>query len=536
MRIFRLLLTACLAVSVAVSAELPDPAWANLGDPVRSVRDAAVEALASASDKEVEKRALLVLAEKNPLLRSSAVSLLIRLRGVAALKALAPALRDESYTVRATCCAALAALANGDAATNPALIQSLITLSSDKDLRIRMAALAGLGRCVESRDAMQALTSHCRAVPEEEARAAVELLRTAHAKTLLKIFSRQISDGEVRDRVIAANSLAQIGGEDAIKVLLAGASNNGAERMWEVRAAICDALAAIVTTAESSVEKRDRDRVEQVLLAMLSDNKWGTRASAATALGRLGSRAGLGALIENIDGKDNEPYLAIVRLMTGQPFERKGDWLRWAAANRTAAIRPLPEPKSATAMSFYDIPDTTANVVFVLDTSGSMADTGAMLNSPYHQKDREVKSKLKAATDELYKTVVSLEQGTRFNIVFFSTGVALWNDGPVFATWRARARVREHIEVLKAVGATNASGSLEMAIDQYAAETVYFLTDGMPTAGEKDTTRLVEQITLRNNSLNTPARIHTIAFFLAEDQGFLKNLAKGNGGNYALRQ
>ena len=63
------------------------------------------------------------------------------------------------------------------------------------------------------------------------------------------------------------------------------------------------------------------------------------------------------------------------------------------------------------------------------------------------------------------------------------------------------------------------------------ADTIFFLTDGQPTAGRiTDAHQILEEITRRNSVLGV--KIHAVGVSKEQNAGFLLNLAKRNHGQY----
>ncbi len=118
------------------------------------------------------------------------------------------------------------------------------------------------------------------------------------------------------------------------------------------------------------------------------------------------------------------------------------------------------------------------DVILVVDTSGSMEG----------QKMSQVKE---AATFVLD----NLNQGDRFNVIAFSTGVRNFAQGVVPGD--DAGDYRQFIDRLEAVGGTNISGALLEAIAQADRErptTIIFLTDGLATEGITETPLLLESV------------------------------------------
>jgi len=83
-------------------------------------------------------------------------------------------------------------------------------------------------------------------------------------------------------------------------------------------------------------------------------------------------------------------------------------------------------------------------------------------------------------------------------------------------------------------GNTNISLALSAALDQHDVETIFFLTDGMPTEGILIPKEIVKRTTEKNLDRRRPARIFTIAPCIPEAAKFLSNLADWNEGEYKL--
>ncbi len=111
------------------------------------------------------------------------------------------------------------------------------------------------------------------------------------------------------------------------------------------------------------------------------------------------------------------------------------------------------------------------DVVFVLDTSGSMAG-----------------EKMEQARRALEQCVGRLRPEDRFSLVRFSTEAEAFRTGLLAPTAENLAAAREWIAKLEARGGTNIDEALAMALRTERAEgrlcMVFFLTDGLPTVGE----------------------------------------------------
>ncbi len=120
------------------------------------------------------------------------------------------------------------------------------------------------------------------------------------------------------------------------------------------------------------------------------------------------------------------------------------------------------------------------DIVFVLDTSGSMADEGKM-------------DKARAA---LLFGIRGLNDGDRFNVINFAGEEHLMESVLIRADRSGIAKGVEFVEKLKPTGGTNINDSLKAALKQFdssdRAKMLVFLTDGLPTVGESDVDKIIE--------------------------------------------
>src|ERR687889_1751550 len=155
------------------------------------------------------------------------------------------------------------------------------------------------------------------------------------------------------------------------------------------------------------------------------------------------------------------------------------------------------------------------DVIFVLDTSGSMAEAGKM-------------EKARAA---LLFGVRSLRPADRFNVINFAGEEHLMTTGLLQADAEGRAKGEEFIAQLTPVGGTNINGALLAAMQQFdSAERprlLVFLTDGLPTVGETKVERINENVRAAR-----PRGVRLFTFGVGYDvnTALLDKLAADNGG------
>jgi len=120
------------------------------------------------------------------------------------------------------------------------------------------------------------------------------------------------------------------------------------------------------------------------------------------------------------------------------------------------------------------------DIVFVLDTSGSMADEG----------------KMEKARKALLFGVRTLREGDRFNIINFAGEEHLMESKLISANETGKKRGVEFVENLKPTGGTNINDALRAGLRQFDSsdrpKMLVFMTDGLPTVGESDVQKIIK--------------------------------------------
>jgi len=155
------------------------------------------------------------------------------------------------------------------------------------------------------------------------------------------------------------------------------------------------------------------------------------------------------------------------------------------------------------------------DIVFVLDTSGSMADAGKM-------------EKARAA---LLYGIRILRPQDRFNVVSFAGEERLMETRMIPADEQGRKRGEGFAQSLRPVGGTNINQALLVGMRQFEANDrpriLIFMTDGLPTVGETNPTRIVDNA----RSARIPGlRLFTFGVGYDVNTALLDKLAAENGG------
>lgn len=157
------------------------------------------------------------------------------------------------------------------------------------------------------------------------------------------------------------------------------------------------------------------------------------------------------------------------------------------------------------------------DVVFVLDTSGSMAGDGKM---------EQAKAAMKFCVN-------NLDSRDRFNVVAFSTYIRPWRSGLQSATRENVRDAEEFIAQFKAQGGTNIHESLRTALDMLnqtdttRPPVLIFMTDGLPTVGETNNERILAMVKDVNRRR---VRVFDFGVGYYVNTHFLDRLAEQNNG------
>ncbi|MEJ7618923.1 MAG: VIT and VWA domain-containing protein [Pyrinomonadaceae bacterium] len=156
------------------------------------------------------------------------------------------------------------------------------------------------------------------------------------------------------------------------------------------------------------------------------------------------------------------------------------------------------------------------DIVFVLDTSGSMAAAGKM------EKARAV----------MLFGISSLRAEDRFNVISFAGEERLMHTNLIAADAAGKARAEAFVKSLRATGGTNINDSLQAGLKQFGAaddrpKMLIFMTDGLPTVGETNATRIIE-----NARAKKPGGVRLFTFGVGYDvnTALLDKLAADNSG------
>lgn len=155
------------------------------------------------------------------------------------------------------------------------------------------------------------------------------------------------------------------------------------------------------------------------------------------------------------------------------------------------------------------------DIVFVLDTSGSMADEG----------------KMEKARKALLFGIRTLHDGDRFNVINFAGEEHMMERGLIAANADGKKRGEEFVGRLTPNGGTNINDSLIASMKQFEKgdrpKMLVFMTDGLPTVGETNTERIIANL---KSHKNVDVRIFPFGFGYDVNTTLLDRIGSENSG------
>lgn len=155
------------------------------------------------------------------------------------------------------------------------------------------------------------------------------------------------------------------------------------------------------------------------------------------------------------------------------------------------------------------------DIVFVLDTSGSMADEG----------------KMDKARSALLFGIRTLRDGDRFNVINFSGEEHLMERSLIAADAAGRKRGEEFVAKLRPTGGTNINDSLIASAKQFEKsdrpKMLVFMTDGLPTVGETNVEKIIANF---KASRDIELRVFPFGFGYDVNTALLDKLGMENAG------
>jgi len=227
------------------------------------------------------------------------------------------------------------------------------------------------------------------------------------------------------------------------------------------------------------------------LAVLLKDRSWRVRLAAAQACERLREAATVPALIEALDEKPGRVRTRIARSLVAITqadfgFDKKR-WRRWWIHVRENYAPPpirtrTYEGHTTSMIRFHKIPVVSRRLCFVLDASRSMSKPAPGAKG---------ESRWELVVHDLLAVLDHLPKGSRFNVILFRTGIEAWRKRLVAAAPATRHACRTWIANAQPAGWTNLFDALATALADDDVDTLYLLTDGVPSRGAETTRKTI---------------------------------------------
>lgn len=328
----------------------------------------------------------------------------------------------------------------------------------------------------------------------------------------------------------AFHTLSRLKNKEAQKVVIDSVANH---KDWEIRASCVRVLASY--SGEYAFSK---------IGEALEDKKWQVRSSALRTLGHKRRRASIPLLIERLKkdvGRLKQDAVWSLRRITGQTYEADyADWNNWWTANESFfEIPTLTEVKKNLEDGPKDLKTAVESglygriysekIAFLFDVSGSM-------RAGTDMQGTRAEIAFKQLIDVLEN---QLTPKTYFNIIAFSEDVLPLKKRLTKAKPSAVKSAKKWVQKLAVGGETNVYGALKAAFEDRDVDTIYLLSDGVPTVGEESIPELIQREVAKWNR-DRRIIINCIGFFpgdaknqdKAEARTFLLRLAEQNEGFY----
>ena len=390
--------------------------------------------------------------------------------------------------------------------------------------------------------------------------------------------------------ITAIEALAEIGVGDAFEEIGAALDRPGVD--VRLRARALDALVASEKGIEFAIEAasgkdpelravamgslalRAADpRAMKILLGGLEDSDASVRNVALRSLRQVRVKPMIGALIRVVGSHPDESFkvraLELLVNASGQNFGLAAvDWKKWWAQSEATFEFPKQEEEGITSvkkrgLEYFGIEVSSKRLGFIADISSSMRRMVAVkAESPEEEEEEEEETaggdgrtrvapakkkkkkkekqggvvvkdgkarKIDILKKELTRLVKKLPADTSLNIIAFDATYRSWQKVLQPLRGRGRAKALAYVARIATGSGTNVFDTLEFALKDKRVDTIYLLTDGLPTRGRITApAAILKEIDVLNRARGVT--IHTIAFGAESD--LLRQLAERNGGQY----
>ena len=385
--------------------------------------------------------------------------------------------------------------------------------------------------------------------------------------------------------ISAIEALARIGVDGSIDEISSALDRPGTDIRLRARAldALADSAAGMEFAIRSAASKdselraiamgslslRSGDpRAMKALFAGLNDKDPSVCNVALQSLRSLRIKPMVGALIDVLANHSDESFkvktLELLVNVSGQNFGlAAADWKKWWSASEAAFEFPKQEEEGFTSVKKYDldyfgIEVSSKRLGLVVDISSSMRQLVAVKAESLEEDEEEeagggegrtrvapakkkkkkpggivVKDgkamKIDILKKEMTRLLKKLPADTFLNMISFDATFRPWQKALQPLKGKGRAKALSYVARITTGSGTNVFDTLEFALKDKRVDTIYLLTDGLPTRGRLTAPEaILKEVKLLNRTRGVT--IHTIAF--GAESNLLQQLAEQNGGQY----
>ncbi len=302
------------------------------------------------------------------------------------------------------------------------------------------------------------------------------------------------------------------------------------------------------------------DPVLNAVLRHLTHRDWAVRVAAAHAVASAARPEGVGALVKAI-GREKPRTRAqremgrALAVLTGENLgPEPALWARWwrdheaevLAGKLVLGLGKPPAPKSDQGR-FYGIPQVADRNIYVVDVSGSME---VSMQNPKWVDGHAVAarddedSRFDVAMRELKRATKALRPTASLAVLLYADHVIPLHDELVSATPKHHDELVRALDPLGPAGSTNIYEALDFALrlanvhpdrprGASRADAIFLISDGSPTDSKgnaEDPERTLRAVRAWN--AHQRVAIHTVGIGRQHNAGFLRQLARENGGTY----
>lgn len=188
-----------------------------------------------------------------------------------------------------------------------------------------------------------------------------------------------------------------------------------------------------------------------------------------------------------------------VALKLDPPEPRRSALDRPPRADRSNRMPDVARFEHDTPPTYHGLEMRSRRVVFCLDVSSSM----------------EWNNRIGEARDELLRLLDTLDESVKFNIITFSGRVRVWDRrGMRFGSQENVESAKRFVRKARiASDGTNTVDALMAALSDKEVESIFFLSDGHPTAGPTtDNDEILFRVRTQQYNHKPMVKIHTIAY------------------------